>query len=221
MYTPLPFPKAPWLNVNMDFVLGFPLTQRACDSILVVVDKFSKMAHFVACQKTMDAARIAHLYFREIVRLHGVPRSITSYRDTKFINSFWRSLWGKLGTKLNFSSAYHPQTDGQTKVVNRSLGNLLWCLAGTKPKQWDLALPQAEFAYNRSKSKTTGMSPFKIVCGHNPSIVLDLAPIPRVGRLNPTADKLAEHLRGIHEQVKQAIQESNAKYKARADRHRR
>jgi len=175
------------------------------------------MAHFVACRKTMDAVRIAHLYFREIVRLHGVPRSITSDRDTKFISSFWRSLWGKLGTKLCFSSAYHPQIE----VVNRSLGKLLRCLAGTKPKQWDLALPQAEFAYNRSKSRTTGMSPFEIVYGQNPSGVLDLALVPRVGRLNPKADELADHLRGIHEQVKLAIQESNDKYKARADRHRR
>jgi len=219
--TPLPVPEAPWLDVSMDFVLGLPRTQRACDSILVVVDKFSKMAHFVACRKTMDVAWIAHLYFREIVRLYGVPRSITSDRDTKFISNFWRSLWGKLGTKLNFSSAYHPQTDGQTEMVNWSLGNLLRCLARTKPKQWDLALSQAEFSYNRSKGRTTGMSPFEIVYGQNPSGVPNLAPVPRVGRLNPKADEMAEHLRGIHEQVKLAIQESNDKYKARADRHRR
>jgi hypothetical protein len=82
----------------------------------------------------MDATQIAHIYFRKIVHLHGVPRSITSDRDTKFICNFW-SLWGKLVTKLNFGSAYHPQRDGQTVVVNRNLGNLLWCLAGTKPKQ--------------------------------------------------------------------------------------
>ena len=82
----------------------------------------------------MDVARFAHLYFREIVRLHGVPRSITSDQDTKFMSHFWKSLLEKMGTKLNFSSAYHPQTDGQTKVVNRSLGNLLRSLAGNKPK---------------------------------------------------------------------------------------
>ncbi|KAE8668214.1 putative Quercetin 3-O-methyltransferase 1 [Hibiscus syriacus] len=221
LYTPLPIPKAPWFDVSMDFVLGLPRTQRASDSIFVVVDRFSKMAHFVACRKTMDADRIAHLYFKEIVRLHGVPRSITSDRDTKFISHFWKSLWGKLGTQLNFSSAYHPQTDGQTEVVNRSLGNLLRCLAGTKPKQWDLALPQAEFAYNRSKNRTTYLSPFDIIYGQNPSGVLDLAPIPRIGRFNPKAYEMTKYLRGIHEQVKQTIHESNTKYKTRVDNHRR
>ncbi|KAE8715853.1 putative Quercetin 3-O-methyltransferase 1 [Hibiscus syriacus] len=188
LYTPLLVPEAPWFDVSMDFVLGLPRTQRSSDSIFVVVDRFSKMAHFVACRKTMDADRITNLYFKEI---------------------------------LNFSSAYHPQKDGQTEVVNRSLGNLLRCLAGTKLKQWDLALPQAEFSYNRSKNRTTGLSPFEIVYGQNPSGVLDLAPIPRIGHFSPKADEMAKYLRGIHEQVKQTIHESNTKYKTRVDNHRR
>ncbi|VFQ89704.1 unnamed protein product [Cuscuta campestris] len=113
------------------------------------------------------------------------------------------------------------KTDGQTEVVNHSLGNLLRCLAGSKPKQWDLALSQAEFAYNRSINRTTGLSPFQIVLGQNPSGVLDLAPIPRVGRSHPRAEEMTENLRSIHDQVRRKIEESNNKYKARVDKHRR
>lgn len=217
LYLPLPIPTQPWTDVSMDFVLGLPRTQIGNDSIFVVVDRFSKMVHFIPCKRTTDDVRVAQLFFAEIYRLHGLPTSIVSDRDTRFLSHFWRSLWKKLNTSLDMSTAYHPQSDGQTEVVNRSLGNMLRALVGENIRAWESRLCQAEFAHNHAVNRSSGYSPFQVVYGMVPRCPLDLAPLPDPKRLHGKAVDFITSLQQVHQTVSQALASSAAKYKARAD----
>jgi hypothetical protein len=120
----------------MDFMLGLPRTKRRTDSILVVVDCFYKIAHFIPCYKSDNTSHVADLFFTEIIRLHDVPNTIVSNRNAKFLSYFWRTLWFKLETKLLFFTTCHLQTDSQTEVVNRTLSTMLWAILKYNLKLW-------------------------------------------------------------------------------------
>ena len=130
-------------------------TTRSHGSILIVVDRFFKMTHFIPCSKTSDASHIAKLFFKEVVRLNVLHYTIVSDRDVKFVSYFWKTFCKLFGTTSKYSSAFHPQTDRQTEVINRNLGDMLHCLVGKKLGNWDIILLTAEFAYNNSVNKFT------------------------------------------------------------------
>lgn len=221
LYLPLPVPTQPWSDISMDFVLGLPRTQRGNDSIFVVVDRFSKMAHFIPCKKTTDAVSVTTLFFRDIYRIHGLPLSIVSDRDTRFMSHFWRSLWKLLRTSLDMSSAYHPQTDGQTEVTNRALGDLLRCLVGDNIKSWDSKLCQAEFAHNHALNRSLGFSPFHVVYGLVPRCPMDLSTLPDRTRFHGQAVDFVEDQQALHKHAKVNLESAQAKYKEAADVKRR
>jgi transposase InsO family protein len=175
---PLPILSVPWKDISIDFILGLPRTKRGRDSIFVVIDRFSKMTHFIPYDKSDNTTHVADLFFIEVVRLHGVPNTIVSDRDAKFLSHFWRTLWVKLGTKLLFSTTCHPQTDGQTEVVNYTLSTILPAILQSNLKLWEECLLHIEFAYNRSVHSTTMVSPFQVVYGFNPHAPIDLLPLP-------------------------------------------
>jgi hypothetical protein len=114
----LKIPQWKWEEISMDFIVGLPTTQSGSDSILVIVDRFSKVAHFIPVKITYKGVKLAELYIARIVCLHGVPKKIVSDRRTQFTSRFWEKLHEAMDTKLNFSSVYHPQTDGQTERIN-------------------------------------------------------------------------------------------------------
>ncbi|WVZ85169.1 hypothetical protein U9M48_032119 [Paspalum notatum var. saurae] len=165
MLQPLNIPAWKWEDIHMDFVVGLPRTQKGYDSIWVIIDRFTKSAHFIPVKTSYTAATYAELYISRIVSSHGVPVSITSDRGSIFVSRFWEQLQNALGTKLIHSSAYHPQTSGQVERVNQIVEDMLRACALTYSTKWDECLPLAEFAYNNSYQKSLNMAPFEALYG--------------------------------------------------------
>jgi transposase InsO family protein len=159
-------PEWKWEEIALDFIVGLPRTQSGYDSIWVIVDRLTKVAHFIPVKTTYSGLQLAELYMLRIVCLHGVPKKIVSNRGTQFTSRFWERLHENLDTQLRFSSAYHPQTDGQIKRVNKILEDMLRACALQYGRSWDKSLSYAEFNYNTSYQKSLKMAPCKMLYGH-------------------------------------------------------
>jgi hypothetical protein len=146
---PLPIPSWKWEDISMDFIVGLPNTSQKHDSIWVIVDRLTKTAHFLPIHTTYNAKKYAEIYLDQIVRLHGIPKTIISNRGAQFVARFWEQFQQTLGTKLIRSSAYHPQTDGQTERINQILEDMLRAYVIQYDKHWDKCLALAEFSYNK------------------------------------------------------------------------
>ena len=165
LLNPLPIPQWKWDNITMDFVSGYPLTQRKHDAVWVIMDRLTKSAHFLPIRLDYSMDRLTELYVSEIVRLHGIPLSIVFDRDPRFTSRFWKELQSAFGTRLNFSIAFHSQTDGQFERVIQVLEDMLRGCVLDFPRSWDRYIPLMEFAYNNSYQSSIGMAPYEALYG--------------------------------------------------------
>lgn len=216
---PLPIPDRNWQNITMDFIVKLPKSKKF-DSILVVVDRRSKMAHFIPCNETITAEGTAKLVFNHIVCQHGMPQSIVSDRGPQFKSHFWKELWKLLGSKVNLSTAYHPQTDGQSERVNQTLEQYIRCFTSYNQDDWSELLPMAELAYNNSYNESIGMSPYYAVTGQDAELehlgdAIDRTTNP------PEAGRIKAHFDAIYSQLQHHLEKAQKRYKESADQHRK
>ena len=218
---PLSIPQRPWHTVSMDLITQLPRTQAGNDAIVVFVDKLTKMVHYAATTTTIDAPGLATLFFQHVVRHHGLPSTIVSDRDTRFTSNFWRCLFKQMGTTLMMSTAFHPQTDGQTERANRTLEEMLRSFVAFDQKDWDTHLVAAEIAFNNSVHASTGFTPFFLNSGQHVHLPLDLAAQSIQSSSNPTADERLASLRAALQTAKQHIAAAQQKQSKYANQHRR
>ena len=214
---PLSIPTKIWTEVSMDFVEGLP-PSLGNTVIMVVVDRLSKYAHFIALKHPFTAITVAKSFIANVVKLHGIPVSIVSDRDKVFLSSFWNTLFQLQGTQLNMSSSYHPQSDGQTEVVNRTLEQYLRCFTGDQPHKWVDWLPWAEFSYNTAIHSSTKISPFEAVYSIPPPNMLSY--VPRTTRVQAVDEYLRDR-DSVLQDLRHQLVLARDRMKTQADKHRR
>ena len=202
----------------MDFITHLPKCD-GFDAVLVVVDRLSKMRHYIACQTTDNARDLAYLFKRDIWRLHGTPETIVSDRGIQFVNEFWRQLCELLGVQRRLSTAYHPESDSQTERMNAVLEQHLRAYVSYMQDDWVEWLPIAEFSANSIFSETTRLSPFRAVYGYQPS--LGIEPVQRSSEpVQRDVEEFVTDMNAIREHLSAQILLAQARYEETANRRR-
>jgi hypothetical protein len=216
---PLSIPERPWSNISVDFVTGLPpMGEHKYDTITVFVDRLTKMVHYVPCVEKMPAADFAQLFIAQVFRLHGLPLHIVSDRDPRFTSVFWKEVTAALGMERGFSTAFHPQTDGQTERMNRTMEEMLRHFITPMKGDWVSALPMLEFAYNNAFNATTKSTPFRLNTGLNP-----LHPASNVSERTyqvPAAQLFVDHMSDELKRAKQCMLDAQTRMKSQADKRR-
>jgi hypothetical protein len=221
--TPLAIPKSRWESISMDLITDLPRTLAGSDSILTVVDRFSKMAHFIPTTKTCTAEKVADLLIKHVISKHGLPKSIVSDRDTRFATSnFSKQLWNLTGTQLCTSTSYHPQTDGQTERYNRMIEQTLRMYVQPHGRDWEKLLPMCEFAINNNHHSSIGTTPFYLNYGFHPRTPLSLSfPSPESGKEATPAETFWKDLQDLQKSATKCLESAQQRMKLYADKHRK
>ncbi|MCO5575079.1 hypothetical protein L7F22_028876 [Adiantum nelumboides] len=209
---PLPIPDSPCLS--MDFIFGLPKSIHGNMGIWTIVDRFSKQAHFIPVKKTIKAHQLATLFISQVFKYHGLPVSIVLDRDPRMISNFWKGIFENLSTRLNLSSAYHPQMDGQSEIANLTILDLLksYVTEVDQRSQWEKYLPLVEYAYNNTIHTSIGKAPFEVIEGRPKSPLL----LKVHGKIF-TIDEYSHDLKESFQNIKEAISISQQKQKATAN----
>ena len=213
---PLEPPTSKWTHITMDFVKPLPKSKSGNTGIFAIVDRLSKMLRIISFKEDPTALEAAKLFFENIYRHHGLPSVIISDRDPVFMGTFWKSLFSMLQTKITPSSAYHPQTDGQTEIMNRKIEEMIRSFTNYDKSNWDEYLIEFEVAYNSSVHATTTFTPFYLNYGHHPRTL----PIETVSSQNPSAESFISKIQKTTQIAVQEISKSNEKMSKYANKKR-
>jgi transposase InsO family protein len=214
---PLELPYAPWQSLSMDFITDLPESE-SCDQLWVVIDRFTKMAHFIPLPKNgKKATDLAIIFAREIWKYHGLPSDIVSDRDSRFTSEVWKEFLRLSGIRPRMSTAFHPQTDGQTERLNQTIEAYLRSFVCHEQNDWVTLLPMAEFAYNNSVTSGNGISPFYANYGFHPAAVNPAAS----NSLNPASKVYAHWMHTVHDQARKGLESAQERMRRYADPNRK